>query len=207
MKNPQSVSSRRLGSAQSFRSEVSIFAIVLVAASFGITGCSNSAQTPTPSISEGLAPAPGSQTGLRSVADVDYEQITLSADTQLIKLAELAQDPKYRASSQVKQLAKQVAEVAGPDAQTLRLRLVKAGDALADHHGHGTKSDEQLRELKSLKGPSFDKLWMSSVARINNEIIAAATIELNQGEDQETRALARQRVESASKLKSQLNDS
>lgn len=172
----------------------------------GVSGCSGDNASPNaPEISGDTAPAPGSQPGLRTVADVDYEQFALSADTQLIKLAKLAQDPARRASQQVTSTAQEISDVAGPDAKTLRLRLTKSGDALTDHHGSGTKDGQRLQELSGQTGATFDKNWKVAVLAANQEIIDAATTELNRGEDQETRALARKRIESASKLKSQLS--
>lgn len=192
------------------RRTVSALLIALGAICLGIvlSGCSGSNTSPeTPEISNNVAPAPGSQPGLRTVADVDYEQFTLSADTQLIKLAKLAQEPARRASTQVKSTAQEILDVAGPDAKELRSRLVKSGDALTDHHGSGTKDAQQLQELETQTGSTFDRNWKTAVLTANQEIIDAATTELNRGEDQETRALARKRIETASKLKSQLSAS
>lgn len=177
-----------------------------VVIALGVSACSSNGTSPAaPEISGDMAPAPGTQSGLRTVADVDYEQITLSADTQLIKLAKLAQDPARRASKQVTSAAQEILDVAGPDAKTLRLRLTKSGDALTDHHGSGTEDGQRLQELSTQEGATFDKNWKAAVLTVNQEIIDAATVELNRGEDQETRALARKRIESASKLKSQLS--
>ncbi|MFZ1363013.1 MAG: DUF305 domain-containing protein [Candidatus Nanopelagicales bacterium] len=172
-----------------------------------VSGCGSNASPTAPEISGDMAPAPGSQTGLRTVADVDYEQFTLSADTQLIKLAKLAQEPARDASTKVKDTAKEISKIAGPDAKELRMRLIESGDALTDHHGSGTKDAQQLQELTTQTGTTFDKNWKVAVLAANQEIIDAATTELNRGEDQETRALARKRIESASKLKSQLSGS
>lgn len=172
-----------------------------------VSGCGSNASPTAPEISGDMAPAPGSQTGLRTVADVDYEQFTLSADTQLIKLAKLAQEPARDASTKVKDTAKEISKIAGPDAKGLRMRLIESGDALTDHHGSGTKDAQQLQELTTQTGTTFDKNWKVAVLAANQEIIDAATTELNRGEDQETRALARKRIESASKLKSQLSGS
>lgn len=180
-------------------------AIGAIFVGIALAGCGGEASPEAPTISGEMAPAPGSQTGLRTVADVDYEQFTLSADTQLIKLAKLAQEPARRASNQVKSTAQEIQEVAGPDATTLRARLVKSGDALTDHHGSGTKDAQQLKDLATESGATFDKNWKIAVLAANQEIIDAATTELNRGEDQETRALARKRIESAAKLKSQLS--
>lgn len=172
-----------------------------------VSGCGSNASPTAPEISGDMAPAPGSQTGLRTVADVDYEQFTLSADTQLIKLAKLAQETARDASTKVKDTAKEISKIAGPDAKELRMRLIESGDALTDHHGSGTKDAQQLQELTTQTGTTFDKNWKVAVLAANQEIIDAATTELNRGEDQETRALARKRIESASKLKSQLSGS
>lgn len=191
----------RRGSILAFKIAIGAVFVGVVAA-----GCSgNGAASEAPTISGDMAPAPGARPGLRTVADVDYEQIVLSADTQLIKLAELAQEPARGASAAVRRSAKEIDQVAGPDAKVLRMRLVKSGDALTDHHGSESKEAKQLQDLKSLAGSTFDRKWQAAVLRINQEIIDAATVELNRGEDQETRALARTRIESAAKLKSQLS--
>jgi len=163
-----------------------------------LTGCSSGASAPTQSITSGEVPAPGSQPGIHAVADTDYEQIALAVDTQQVSLAELAAEPARNASGQVKAIAKSAAETVGPEAKVLRAKLVKDGNATtADHHKPAV-SDEQIAALKKLSGDRFDSAWARAMYSLNLQVVAAAVIEMDTGEDQTTRAMARSKIDYAS---------
>lgn len=170
---------------------------VLVVPMVVLAGC-NSASAPTTTISDGQVPAPGSQEGIHSVADTDYEQIALAVDTQQVALDEIAADPARKASDAVKAIAKSSAETVGPEAKVLRAKLVKDGNATTVDHHKPAVTDAQLAALKKLSGERFNSAWARAMYSLNQQVIAAAVTEMDTGEDQTTRAMARAKIDYAS---------
>lgn len=162
-----------------------------------MTGCSNSTDAPSTTISAGQVPAPGSQDGIHSVADTDYEQIALAVDTTQIELATLALDPSRQADTKVRSIAKTAADTVGPEATVLRAKLVNEGNATTTDHHQPAVTNEQVNELKELSGERFDSAWARAMMSLNEQVIQAATTELNTGEDRETRAMARTKIDYA----------
>jgi len=162
-----------------------------------ITGCAASGGAPTPSISDGQVPAPGSQEGVHSVADTDYEQIALAVDTAQIELNELVNEPAREASEAVVEIAKKSAVTVGAEAKVLRAKLVRDGNATITNHHKPAVTGEQLAALKLLSGARFDSAWARAMMSLNEQVIQAAVIELNTGEDRETRTLARTKIDYA----------
>ena len=163
-----------------------------------LTGCNAGASAPTQAITNGEVPAPGSQPGIHSVADTDYEQIALAVDIQQVSRAELGGEPARKAGAQVKGIAKTAAETVGPEAKVLRAKLVTDGNAVtADHHKPAV-SDQQIAALKKLSGERFDSAWARAMYTLNEQVVAAAVVEMDTGEDQTTRAMARSKIDYAS---------
>jgi hypothetical protein len=174
------------------------FAAALFAGAASLTACGTSSTPSAPVISDGQAPAPGSQPGIHSVADTDYEQIALTVDTAQIELDNLALEPARNASDQVKQIAAESAATLGPEAATLRAKMVKDGNAeLANHH-KAAVSDAAIATLSKLQGSRFDSAWARAMYSLNEQVIQAAVTEMNTGEDQTTRAMARSKIDYAS---------
>lgn len=163
-----------------------------------LVSCSSSSSTPTPTISGSQAPAPGSQDGIHSVADTDYEQIALAVDTTQVELDAVAADPARKASGAVQAIAKQSAETVGPEAKVIRAKLVKDGTAAVSDHHKPAVSDDQINALKKLSGKEFDTAWARAMISLNEQVISAAVTEMNVGEDKATRALARAKIDYAS---------
>lgn len=159
-------------------------------------GCSSG--SPTTTITDGQVPAPGSQEGVHSVADTDYEQIALAVDTQQIALDGIAAEPARKASEAVKSIAKSSAETVGPEAKVLRAKLVKDGNATTVDHHKPAVSDQQLAAIKKLSGERFNSAWARAMYSLNQQVIAAAATEMDTGEDQTTRAMARAKIDYAS---------
>lgn len=163
-----------------------------------LASCSSNGSSPTPTISGSQAPAPGSQEGVHSVADTDYEQIALAVDTTQVQLDDVAADPARKASPAVLAIAKQSAATVGPEATTLRAKLVKDGNATTSDHHKPAVSSGQVDALKQLSGTAFDTAWARAMISLNEQVIAAAVTEMNVGEDQTTRAMARAKIDYAS---------
>lgn len=164
----------------------------------GLTACSGNSANPAPVPSDGQVPAPGSQPGLHAVADTDYEQITLGIDTQQIELAQLAKQAARQASPEVTAIADNTSSVIGIEAEALRAMLVENGDSLTHQHGDPSAAASAVAALKQLSGTAFDKAWAEAMITLNKAAIEAAVTEMNTGEDQETRAIARARIDQAS---------
>lgn len=135
---------------------------------------------------------------MHSVADTDYEQIALAVDTTQVQLDDVAADPARKASPAVLAIAKQSAATVGPEATTLRAKLVKDGNATTSDHHKPAVSSGQVDALKQLSGTAFDTAWARAMISLNEQVIAAAVTEMNVGEDQTTRALARAKIDYAS---------
>lgn len=168
----------------------------LVAGTAVLGACSNG--TASPSITGSEAPAPGSQDGVRSISDTDYEQIALAVDTSQIKLATIAKQPPRQASAEVDAIATQALETLAPEALQLRQNLVKAGDAATSHNHKAAIEGAAFTKLESLTGAAFDSAWARAMYVLNEQVIAAAATEMNYGEDKATRALARAKIDYAS---------
>ena len=163
-----------------------------------LTSCGSAGSTPSPTISGSQAPAPGSQEGLHSVADTDYEQIALAVDTTQVELDQVAADPNRKASAAVLTIAKKSAETVGPEATALRAKLVNDGNATTVGHHKPAIGTAEVAALKNLAGPQFDSAWARAMITLNDQVIAAAVTELNTGEDRETRTMARSKIDYAS---------
>ena len=167
-----------------------------------LTGCAS--QTGTPTISGSQAPAPGSQTGVRSVTDTDYEQIALAVDTAQLKLAALAKEPGRGASSSVRTIAEQTTQTLTPEVAAIRKHLVVSGDAVVSDHNHAAVDDAAIAAVGSKSGTAFDAAWARNMFVLNDQVIAAAVTELNLGEDPVTRQLARSKIDYASAQNAEL---
>lgn len=162
----------------------------------GLSACGGNS---APNISDSQAPAPGTQTGIRSITDTDYEQTALSIDTTQLTLADLARQPAQGAGTQVLAIANEAVTVLGPETVVLRKSLVTSGNAEGDAHNHAVIDDAAVNALSKKTGPAFDSAWARAMLVLNEQAIAAAVNELNYGEDTATRALARTKIDYASK--------
>ena len=161
-----------------------------------VAGCSS--QAAAPPIVGSQAPAPGSQDGVRSISDTDFDQLALAVTTAQLQLAELAQQPTQDASSAVVALAADTTKVLTPQAAELQQQLVTAGDAAVSAHHHAAVEESAITALGGLTGSAFDARWARAMLVLNDQIIAAAVNELNVGEDKKSREFARARIDQAS---------
>lgn len=169
---------------------------------FVLIGCAS--QSAAPDISGSQAPAPGSQTGIRSVTDTDYEQIALAVDTAQLKLAALTKEPNRDASDAVRAIADQTLQTLTPEVATIRKHLVVSGDAVVSDHNHAAVDDASIAAVGSKSGTAFDAAWARNMFVLNDQVIAAAVTELNLGEDPVTRQLARSKIDYASAQNAEL---
>lgn len=170
------------------------------AATVFLVGCSSSGSE----ISGSQAPAPGSQEGIRSVTDTDYEQIALTVDTTQVELSNLAMDAETQSNQAVRTVAGEALRVLPPEIEELRKSLVVAGDQVVGHEHHAAVDEESVKKLRELRGNEFNKAWARDMLVLNEQVISAAVNEMNLGEDQATRARARAKIDYASAQNAQL---
>lgn len=164
---------------------------------FALSSCASSSSAPE--ITGSQAPAPGSQEGIRSITDTDYEQIALAVDTAQIELSRMAKEPARNASAAVQAVSTEALAVLPQESAVLRKSLVNNGDAETAPHNHAAVDDAAISALNTKSGKAFDSAWARDMLVLNEQVIAAAVNEMNLGEDRRTRAMARSKIDYASK--------
>lgn len=153
--------------------------------------------------------------GPHNAADVEFATGMVPHHGQAIAMAELA---RTRASSaEVKDLAADIKAAQGPEIAQLSGWLAGWGeevpdpDSMAmgmDHSGHGSgmggdgaagmagmMSAEQMSELMTASGASFDRMWLIGMIAHHEGAIEMAEVELAEGENPDAQELARAIIE------------
>ena len=117
-----------------------------------LASCSSNGSSPTPTISGSQAPAPGSQEGVHSVADTDYEQIALAVDTTQVQLDDVAADPARKASPAILAIANSPLQPSDRRRRLCARNSSSDGNATTSDHHKPAVSSGQVDALKQLSG-------------------------------------------------------
>jgi len=116
---------------------------------------------------------------------------------QAIEMSEIALDPTVGASEVVKSLATRIKGAQDPEIVTMKGFLTTWKMSLTMNtsmdHGDmmsGMLSADELAELSTLRGPAFDRAWMSGMIKHHEGAIEMAADVLKDGKNAEVKALA-----------------
>ncbi len=149
----------------SVRRALAVSGVVLLVGT-GAAACSSSSTT-APSPAASVSAAPG------SAADVAFAQAMIPHHEQAVEMANLALDPKAKASPEVKAFAEQIKVAQAPEIELMTEWLSGWGAPTAmpgmDHSGHdmggmamtGMMSSADMKDLEQSSGKSFDKKWLT----------------------------------------------
>lgn len=171
-----------------------VVAGISLATGLALTACSSS--TPANETPSGQAASP-SQTGF-TTTDADYNQLAFSVDNAQIELSQLAVAVKQQASDQVLAIARQANATLPDDIKAVRQLLIANNVPLTSEQNKADITQAQFTALHALTGSAFDQAWAQKMITLNNQVLSAATTEMNSGQDPQTRALARAKIDYAS---------
>jgi uncharacterized protein (DUF305 family) len=167
-------------------------AAVLAAAAFG-TACGASS-TDEHARSTATAAARAGEAATHDADDVAFAQNMIPHHEQAVDMAGLAITNTTNAD--VIALANQITTAQLPEVQAFRAWLVQWGEPETDGHGgHGAMAgmvdQATLDQLKSLRGPEFDKLWLQSMIAHHQGAITMAQQEIGHGQNQDLISMAK----------------
>ncbi|GAB3285349.1 DUF305 domain-containing protein [Parasphingorhabdus pacifica] len=180
----------------------------LLAGGLALAGCSPSEEpsdqppapgTPPPATEQASGEATGAVQGsAHTGTDKEFAQQLLTHHEQLVELAGLAernaQDPR------IKELAAEIqqsesAEIGELEAWLAATAGEESDSAPEDAEGSGAElpsalSPEELDQLREIRGSEFDRRWQQAVLALEEGALQVAKTELDEGSDEEMRALA-----------------
>ena len=147
------------------------------------------------------APPAAPAAGTHNEADVAFATYMIPHHGQAVVMAEMA---TTRASSpQVKDLAAQIQAAQDPEIKQMSGWLATWGEpvpaATAMQHGDGMMTMDEMGQLETARGASFDRMWMEMMIKHHEGAIAMARTELTEGSDAEAQRLAQAIVDGQSK--------
>lgn len=169
---------------------------VLAAAGLLITAsCSPAAMNPPglAAVTPVSTTAPTASVADHNDQDVKFAQMMIPHHRQALEMTKLAET---RASSdQVKELAKQIEAVQDSEIQTMSGWLTSWGEQVpgehaADHDMPGMLSEQQMKKLESLSGPSFDKAFLEMMIEHHEGAVTMAEEEQRNGAYEPAKQLA-----------------
>ncbi|TLS43288.1 DUF305 domain-containing protein [Streptomyces montanus] len=128
-------------------------------------------------------------------ADAMFAQMMIPHHEQALDMAELADG---RASdSEVKDVAAKIEKAQDPEIKTMKGWLTSWGKPAGteampgmDHGGDGMMSDGDMKELKSMKGKEFDRMFADMMIDHHNGAISMAKDEQKNGKNADAKQLA-----------------
>ncbi|MFF5188010.1 DUF305 domain-containing protein [Streptomyces sp. NPDC000345] len=142
------------------------------------------------------AEAGAAKSGDFNDADVTFAQMMIPHHEQAVEMAELADG---RASdSEIKDLAGKIEQAQDPEIKTMKGWLTSWNQPTAmesmpgmDHGSmNGMMSDEDMDELKGMKGAEFDKMFAQMMIDHHNGAIAMAKDEQKNGQNADAKKMA-----------------
>ncbi|KAB8182146.1 DUF305 domain-containing protein [Microbispora catharanthi] len=167
-------------------------------ATHDMSSMSSMSGTPTES------PAPATSAAAdHNDADVMFAQMMIPHHRQALEMAKLAEE--RAASSQVKELAKQIEAAQDPEIKTMTGWLESWGvqapgeDAMPMDHGMpGMMSEEDMKKLEGLKGAAFDKAFLQMMIQHHEGAVSMAKEEVAGGAYEPAKQMAESVISSQS---------
>lgn len=167
-----------------------VLASISVVSALILTACGSSSSTDT------TVASATSQADFNG-ADVMFAQMMIPHHEQAIEMSDMALDPNVGASTDIVALATQIKNAQDPEIAQMTSLLKTWGKALtADHSGmdhsmmSGMLSTEEMEELGTLTGTSFDVAWSKGMIAHHEGAVEMAKDVLTDGSNTEVRTLA-----------------
>lgn len=129
--------------------------------------------------------------------DVMFAQMMIPHHEQAIEMSDIALDPTVGASNAVKELAARIKAAQDPEITKMKAFLTTwkerlTPDSSMDHSDmmSGMLSADDIKKLSSLRGPEFDRAWMTGMIEHHEGAIEMAKDVLKDGKDTAVKALA-----------------
>lgn len=171
--------------------------LVAVAAGVSLSACSTPTKT-TEDHSAHSSSVAASQSAAHNEDDVSFAQLMIPHHQQAVELSDMV--PERSTNPEVVSLAAKIAAAQQPEIDTMKAALKQWGvnPAETQHEsGHvgmsmqGMVDDSTMLNLRGLKGPDFDILWLTSMIGHHEGAIEMAKVEVGAGKSPEMTALAR----------------
>ncbi|MFD9699805.1 DUF305 domain-containing protein [Lentzea sp. NPDC059081] len=124
-------------------------------------------------------------------ADVTFAQSMVPHHEQALDMAELV--PSRSSNDKVRALADRVEKAQKPEIARMNEWLAEWG-AGTKHEGHdmaGMTGHDDMAGLENSSGAEFDRRWLDLMIKHHEGAVAMARTELDQGQDEDARKLAR----------------
>ena len=173
--------------------------LAALATALVISGCTSPSATDghTDHSHSETTPAINGQPAGFNADDVAFASGMVPHHQQAVDMAALV--PARSTDPQVIQLAAAISAAQGPEIETLKAFLVQWQENPAEDTGHGDHDgmamngmvdDATTKQLESLKGAEFDKLWLQSMIDHHEGAIEMAKTEIAKGDNEDAKTLA-----------------
>lgn len=126
-----------------------------------------------------------------------FAQMMIPHHEQAIEMSDMALDPTIGASQQVRDLATQIKNAQDPEIKLMKDWLTSWGKPLSPDDGmdhssmmSGMLSTDDLAQLGTLSGASFDKAWIEAMIAHHKGAVDMANDVVSGGSDGQVRELA-----------------
>lgn len=167
----------------------------------GGSGAATPSTTSSPSSTSAAADPSAAVSEVHNAADVDFAQGMIAHHRGALEMAEVA---STRAENpQLKDLAERVTASQGPEIDEMTSWLeawgeeVPSGSGMGDmegmagDQGMGMMTDEDMDQLRSASGRSFDEMWLRGMIVHHEGAVDDSRTEITEGENPEAVALAK----------------
>jgi uncharacterized protein (DUF305 family) len=167
----------------------------------------------------GHHPASTSQSADHNAADVAFAQGMLPHHRQAVDMAAMV--PSRTTNPDVRMMATHISWDQQAEILTMTGMLAQWGEPVAtDHHEHGGMTmpgmvdgvmpgmvdDATMTQLKSLSGPAFDELWLTSMIDHHQGAVTMAHTEIADGQNPDAKKLAEMIITAQQREIAQMNN-
>jgi len=167
----------------------------------------------------GHDPAAASQSADHNAADVAFAQGMLPHHRQAVDMAAMV--PSRTTNADVRMMATHISWDQQAEILTMTGMLAQWGEPVAtDHDEHGGMTmpgmvdgvmpgmvdDATMTQLKSLSGPAFDELWLTSMIDHHQGAVTMAHTEIADGQNPDARKLAEMIISAQQREIAQMNN-
>lgn len=165
----------------------------------------------------GHHPAPASQSADHNAADVAFAQGMIPHHRQAVEMAAMV--PSRTTNPDVRMMATHISWDQKAEILTMTGMLAQWGEPEAMDHGsmpgmpgmvHGVMpgmvDDATMAQIKSLSGPAFDELWITSMIEHHQGAVTMAHTEIADGQNPDAKKLAEMIISAQQREIAQMNN-
>jgi uncharacterized protein (DUF305 family) len=169
---------------------------------------------------DGHQPAPASQSAEHNAADVAFAEGMIPHHRQAVEMAAMV--PSRTTNPDVRMMATHISWDQKAEILTMTGLLAQWGESEAmDHDEHGGMpgmpgmvdgvmpgmvDDATMTEIKSLSGPAFDELWITSMIEHHQGAVTMAHTEIADGQSPDAKKLAEMIIGAQQREIAQMNN-